>query len=284
MITADFDAIIQEKRDKRMVRQSRDGLGKYKYLLKQIDILVRKVRSNKQLSFKQKNESIEELGLIRKKIIDGFDLKDIEKGAQLAKSEAAIQVYKELDEIDARLHGKDYYNAEKSKALELKIDNLVQVGARDKNYKFANARVDVYLDKLKPNIFTLTLNRAQNKVFDAILVEVTKTIGSKKYKLKRNTGTSAIVISDKELTPELKKKIEFISKTILNREEKLQNKFNEYKKEGVFIKKQPTRLEFLHRKRALEKYATRHTARFNLYFLEPMVLVTSTKIASNTLS
>jgi hypothetical protein len=33
MITADFDAIIQEKRDKRMVRQSRDGLGKYKYLL-----------------------------------------------------------------------------------------------------------------------------------------------------------------------------------------------------------------------------------------------------------
>jgi hypothetical protein len=41
---------------------------------------------------------------------------------------------------------------------------------------------------------------------------------------------------------------------------KLQNKFNEYKKEGVFIKKQPTRLEFLHRKRALEKYATRHTA------------------------
>jgi hypothetical protein len=81
-----------------MVRQSRDGLGKYKYLLKQIDILVRKVRSNKQLSFKQKNESIEELGLIRKKIIDGFDLKDIEKGAQLAKSEAAIQVYKELDE------------------------------------------------------------------------------------------------------------------------------------------------------------------------------------------
>jgi hypothetical protein len=28
----------------------------------------------------------------------------------------------------------------------------------------------------------------------------------------------------------------------------------------VFIKKQPTRLEFLHRKRALEKYATRHTA------------------------
>jgi hypothetical protein len=40
----------------------------------------------------------------------------------------------------------------------------------------------------------------------------TKTIGSKKYKLKRNTGTSAIVISDKELTPELKKKIEFIYK------------------------------------------------------------------------
>jgi hypothetical protein len=112
MITADFDAIIQEKRDKRMIRQSRDGLGKYKYLLKQIDILVRKVKSNKQLSFKQKNESIEELGLIRKKIIDGFDLKDIEKGAQLAKSEAAIQVYKELDEIDARLRGKDYYNAE----------------------------------------------------------------------------------------------------------------------------------------------------------------------------
>jgi hypothetical protein len=260
MITADFDAIIQEKRDKRMVRQSRDGLGKYKYLLKQIDILVRKVRSNKQLSFKQKNESIEELGLIRKKIIDGFDLKDIEKGAQLAKSEAAIQVYKELDEIDARLRGKDYYNAEKSKALELKIDNLVQVGAKDKNYNFTNARVDVYPDKLKPNIFTLTLNKAQDKVFDAILVEVTKTIGSKKYKLKRNTGTSAIVISDKELTPELKKKIEFISKTILNREEKLQNKFNEYKKEGVFIKKQPTRLEFLHRKRALEKYATRHTA------------------------
>jgi hypothetical protein len=36
-------------------------------------------------------------------------------------------VYKELDEIDARLRGKDYYNAEKSKALELKIDNLVQV-------------------------------------------------------------------------------------------------------------------------------------------------------------
>jgi hypothetical protein len=31
-------------------------------------------------------------------------------------------------------------------------------------------------------------------------VEVTKTIGSKKYKLKRNAGTSAIVISDKELT------------------------------------------------------------------------------------
>jgi hypothetical protein len=47
---------------------------------------------------KIKNESIEELGLIRKKIIDGFDLKDIEKGAQLAKSEAAIQVYKELDD------------------------------------------------------------------------------------------------------------------------------------------------------------------------------------------
>jgi hypothetical protein len=143
-------------------------------LLKQIDILVRKVRSNKQLSFKQKNESIEELGLIRKKIIDGFDLKDIEKGAQLAKSEAAIQVYKELDEIDARLRGKDYYNAEKSKALELKIDNLVQVGAKDKNYNFTNARVDVYPDKLKPNIFTLTLNKAQDKVFDAILVEVTK--------------------------------------------------------------------------------------------------------------
>jgi hypothetical protein len=59
------------------------------------------------------------------------------------------------------------------------------------------------------------LNRAQNKVFNAILVEVTKTIGSKKYKLKRNAGTSAIVISDKELTPELKKKIEFISKTQL---------------------------------------------------------------------
>jgi hypothetical protein len=37
------------------------------------------------------------------------------------------------------------------------------------------------------------LNRAQNKVFDAILVEVTKTIGSKKYKLKHNAGTSAIV-------------------------------------------------------------------------------------------
>jgi hypothetical protein len=51
----------------------------------------------------------------------------------------------EPDEIDARLHGKDYYNAEKSKALELKIDNLVQVGARDKNYKFANARVDVLI-------------------------------------------------------------------------------------------------------------------------------------------
>jgi hypothetical protein len=135
---------------------------------------------------------------------------------------------------------------EKSKALELKIDNLVQVGAKDKNYNFTNARVDVYPDKLKPNIFTLTLNKAQDKVFqrynnlyheawrqshlilytlelplqtllivrlfqyplnhkvfDAILVEVTKTIGSKKYKLKRNTGTSAIVISDKELTPEL---------------------------------------------------------------------------------
>jgi hypothetical protein len=53
-----------------------------------------------------------------------------------------------------------------------------------------------------------------------------KTIGSKKYKLKRNTGTSAIVISDKELTPELKKKIEFISKTILNREEKLQKRLH----------------------------------------------------------
>jgi hypothetical protein len=37
----------------------------------------------------------------------------------------------------------------------LKIDNLVQVGARDKNYKFTNARVDVYPDKLKPNIFIL---------------------------------------------------------------------------------------------------------------------------------
>jgi hypothetical protein len=34
-------------------------------LLKQIDVLVRKVRSNKQLSFKQKNESIEELGFIK---------------------------------------------------------------------------------------------------------------------------------------------------------------------------------------------------------------------------
>jgi hypothetical protein len=104
-------------------------------------------------------------------------------------------VYKELDEIGTKLRGKDYYNAEKSKALELKIDNLVQVGARDKNYKFTNARVDVYPNKLKSNTFTLTLNRAQNKVFDAILVEVTKTIGSKKYKLKHNAGTSAIVIS-----------------------------------------------------------------------------------------
>jgi hypothetical protein len=35
MITADFDAIIQEKRDKRMVRQSRDGLGNFQYPLNQ---------------------------------------------------------------------------------------------------------------------------------------------------------------------------------------------------------------------------------------------------------
>jgi hypothetical protein len=64
-----------------------------------------------------------------------------------------FRIVLEINSIFFRLRGKDYYNAEKSKALELKIDNLVQVGARDKNYKFTNARVDVYPDKLKPNIF-----------------------------------------------------------------------------------------------------------------------------------
>jgi hypothetical protein len=65
---------------------------------------------------------------------------------------------------------------------------------------FALASIYTYQDhhETADNIFTLTLNRAQNKVFDAILVKVTKTIGSKKYKLKHNADTSAIVISDKE--------------------------------------------------------------------------------------
>jgi len=268
-----FNSLIRQKIEKQMAGRSRDGLTKYKYLLKQTDSMLRKVGANKQLSFNQKSAALKELKGIRKKIIEGFDLKDIEKGAQLAKSEAAIKVYKELDDIDTKLGAKDYYNAEKTKTIERKIDHLVKVGARPKNYKFANAKTMVYPDvgypdksqsksksKAKSSTFTVTMNRTQNKVFDSVLVKVARTIGSNKYKLKRNPkGVSSIVIHDKELTPELKQQIEFVSKTILKREEKIQDKFNDYKKQSTLIKKKPTRTEFLHRKRALESFAIRQS-------------------------
>jgi len=227
------------------------------------------VGANKQLSLNQKSTALKELKGIRKKIIEGFDLKEIEKGAQLAKSEAAIKVYKELGDIDTKLGGKDYYNAEKTKTIERKIDHLVKAGARPKNYKFANAKIVIYpevpypnksVEQLKTKTFTLTMNRTQNKVFDSVLVKVARTIGFNKYKLKRNPkGVSSIVIHDKEVTPELKQQIGFISKTILKREEKIQDKFNDYKKQSILIKKKPTRTEFLHRKRALESFAVRQS-------------------------
>jgi hypothetical protein len=270
-----FNSLIKEKIDKQMAGRSGDGLTKYKYLLKQTDSMLRKVGANKQLSLNQKSAALKELKGIRKKIIGGFDLKEIEKGAQLVKSEAAIKVYKELDDIDTKLGGKDYYNAEKTKTIERKIDDLVKVGARYKNYKFANAKAVIYPDKSKTTIyldkpkskskaksstFTVTMNRTQNKVFDSVLVKVARTIGSNKYKLKRNPkGTSSIVIHDKELTPELKQQIEFVAKTILKREENIQDKFNDYKKQSTLIKKKPTRTEFLHRKRALESFAVRQS-------------------------
>ncbi len=230
--------------------------------------MLRKVGANKQLSLNQKSTALKELKGIRKKIIEGFDLKDIEKGTQLAKSEAAIKVYKELGDIDTKLGGKDYYSAEKTKTIERKIDHLVKVGARPKNYKFANAKATIYPDKPKSkskskatsSTFTLTMNRTQNKVFDSVLVKAAQTIGSNKYKLKRNPkGVSSIVIDDKALTPELRKQIEFIAKTILKREEKIQDKFNDYKKQSTLIKKKPTRTEFLHRRRALESFAIRQS-------------------------
>jgi hypothetical protein len=267
-----FNSLIRQKIEKQMAGRSGDGLTKYKYLLKQTDSMLRKVGANKQLSLNQKSAALKELKGIRKKIIEGFDLKEIEKGAQLAKSEAAIKVYKELGDIDTKLGGKDYYNAEKTKTIERKIDNLVKVGARPKNYKFANAKTIIYPDKpkfkskskskskAKSSTFTVTVNRTQNKVFDSVLVKVARTIGSNKYKLKHNPkGTSSIVINDKALTPELKKQIEFISKTILKREEKIQDKFNDYKQQSILIKKKPTRTEFLHRRRALESFAIRQS-------------------------
>jgi hypothetical protein len=114
--------------------------------------------------------------------------------------------------------------------------------------------------KAKSSTFTLSMNRTQNKVFDSVLVKVARTIGSNKYQLKRNPkGTSSIVIHDKELTPELKRQIEFVAKTILKREENMQDKFNDYKKQSILIKKKPTRTEFLHRKRALERFAVRQS-------------------------
>jgi hypothetical protein len=270
-----FNSLIRQKIDKQMAGRSSDGLTKYKYLLKQTDSMLRKVGANKQLSLNQKSVALKELKGIRKKIIEGFDLKEIEKGAQLAKSEAAIKVYKELDDIDTKLGGKDYYNADQTKTIERKIDNLVKVGARPKNYKFANAKAVVYAEVVYPNkskskskskakakssTFTVTVNRTQNKVFDSVLVKVARTIGSNKYKLKRNPkGVSSIVINDKELTPELKQQIEFVAKTILKREENIQDKFNDYKKQSILIKKKPTRTEFLHRKRALGRFAIRQS-------------------------
>ena len=77
---------------------------------------------------------------IRKKLIDGFDLKQLAKDSQLAKSQAAIRAYKELGDIDTKLSSKDYYNANEAKAIENKIDNLVRLGAHSKNYKFADAK------------------------------------------------------------------------------------------------------------------------------------------------
>jgi hypothetical protein len=269
-----FNSLIRQKIEKQMAGRSGDGLTKYKYLLKQTDSMLRKVGANKQLSLNQKSAALKELKGIREKIIKGFNLKEIEKGAQLAKSEAAIKVYKELDDIDTKLGGKDYDNAEKTKTIERKIDNLVKVGARHKNYKFANAKTVIYPNvtypdksksksksKAKSSTFTVTVNRTQNKVFDSVLVKVARTIGSNKYKLKRNPkGTSSIVINDKALTPELEKQIEFVSKTILKREENIQDKFNDYKKQSTLIKKKPTRTEFLHRRRALERFAVRQSA------------------------
>jgi hypothetical protein len=262
-----FNSLIKQKIEKQMAGRSGDGLTKYKYSLKQTDSMLRKVGANKQLSLNQKSAALKELKGIRKKIIEGFDLKEIEKGAQLAKSEAAIKVYKELGDIDTKLRGKDYYNAEKAKTIERKIDHLVKVGARPKNYKFANAKIVIYPDKpkskskAKSSTFTVTMNRTQNKVFDSVLVKVARTIGSNKYKLKRNPkGVSSIVIHDKALTPELKQQIEFISKTVLKREENIQDKFNDYKQQSILIKKKPTRTEFLHRKRALESFAVRQSA------------------------
>jgi hypothetical protein len=263
-----FNSLIRQKIEKQMAGRSGDGLTKYKYLLKQTDSMLRKVGANKQLSLNQKSAALKELKGIRKKIIEGFDLKEIEKGAQLAKSEAAIKVYKELGDIDTKLGGKDYYNAEKTKTIERKINHLVKVGARYKNYKFANAKATIYPDKskskskskAKSSTFTVTVNRTQNKVFDSVLVKVARIIGSNKYKLKRNPkGASSIVIDDKELTPELRKQIEFIAKTILKREENIQDKFNDYKKQSTLIKKKPTRTEFLHRRRALESFAIRQS-------------------------
>ena len=263
-----FNSLIKQKIETQMAGRSRDGLTKYKYLLKQTDSMLRKVGANKQLSLNQKSTALKELKGIRKKIIEGFDLKEIEKGAQLAKSEAAIKVYKELGDIDTKLGGKDYYNAEKAKTIECKIDHLVKVGARPKNYKFANAKAKavIYADKskskskAKSSTFTVSMNRTQNKVFDSVLVKVARTIGSNKYKLKRNPkGVSSIVIHDKALTPELEQQIEFVAKTILKREENIQDKFNDYKKQSILIKKKPTRAEFLHRRRALESFAIRQS-------------------------
>lgn len=147
LIQFKFDKIMRKKGHQQnarikgqLAKRTKDGLKQYRYLLQRADFMIAGIKNNSKLSIFQKKDKLKELKIIRKQLLGNYDIKEIERASQIAKSIEGEKLFKELHEVTERINNNNFYTYEKSKTLSYLVQEVKNINLAKPNFMFVRTK------------------------------------------------------------------------------------------------------------------------------------------------
>lgn len=93
--------IQQEIKNNKIIQRTKNVLPMYQALMNRTNNAIKWVKKS-NLSFMQKKEQLKELTIIKNKLLNNYDLKEIQKASLLSSSNEQLKIFKELDNIERK--------------------------------------------------------------------------------------------------------------------------------------------------------------------------------------